>query len=253
MATNVVAPQTLSPRVRIRSLSFDSPSEHAGEPSMEGCPLTKSPGSQLKRLPSYDAMDGGVTLGVCRSTDVLPPLNTKMSDESLLSDTLSFSSSPCTTSSITTSPSSSGSSSDADSDSDSDSDPDSDTDTPLPPSTPFEESQHRQRPHPLTFSQNSTTTTTTTTTATTTTITTTPSPTDMAPSPISPFLYQDTSCPMYSPWLVCAVLDMHDVRRLDWMCIAEPIERIWGVRTTSADVLGILSDNGRVNRRRWWD
>jgi hypothetical protein len=58
---------------------------------------------------------------------------------------------------------------------------------------------------------------------------------------------------MYSPWLVRAVLDLHDVRGLDWMSIAEPVERIWGVRTCTAEVLAILSDNGRVNNRRWWD
>jgi hypothetical protein len=57
---------------------------------------------------------------------------------------------------------------------------------------------------------------------------------------------------MYSPWLVRVVLDMYDVRGMDWMSIAEPIERVWGVRTSSADVLGILSANGRVGRR-WWD
>jgi hypothetical protein len=99
-----------------------------------------------------------------------------------------------------------------------------------------QQQQQRQRPHPLALPQN-----------------TTNSGSGIAAGPISPFLYQDTSCPMYSPWLVCAVLDMHDVRRLDWMSIAGPIERVWGVRTSSADVLGILSDNGRVVRRRWWD
>jgi hypothetical protein len=70
---------------------------------------------------------------------------------------------------------------------------------------------------------------------------------------MSPFVYQDTTCPMYSPWLVRVVLDMHDVHRLDWMSIAEPIERVWGVRTSSAEVLDILSDNGRVSNRQWWD
>jgi hypothetical protein len=58
---------------------------------------------------------------------------------------------------------------------------------------------------------------------------------------------------MYSPWLVRAVLDLYDVRGLDWMSIAEPVEHIWGVQTSTAEVLGILSDNGRVNNRRWWD
>jgi hypothetical protein len=37
------------------------------------------------------------------------------------------------------------------------------------------------------------------------------------------------------------------------MSIAEPIERLWGVRTSTAEVLDILSDNGRVLNRQWWD
>lgn len=57
---------------------------------------------------------------------------------------------------------------------------------------------------------------------------------------------------MYDPWLVRVVLDMYDIRGFDWMTIAEPIERIWGFKTSSAEVLGILSGNGRVGRR-WWD
>ena len=71
--------------------------------------------------------------------------------------------------------------------------------------------------------------------------------------PTSPFLYQDTSFAMYSPWLVRVVLDMYDVRGLCWMDIADPIQRVWGVQTSSAEVLGILSDNGRVGVRRWWE
>jgi hypothetical protein len=71
--------------------------------------------------------------------------------------------------------------------------------------------------------------------------------------PSSPFFYQDPSYPMYSPWLVRVVLDLHDNRGLDWMSIAEPVERLWGVPTSSAEVLSILSDNGRVLNRRWWD
>ena len=57
---------------------------------------------------------------------------------------------------------------------------------------------------------------------------------------------------MYDPWLVRVVLDMYDVRGFDWTMIAEPIERIWGFRTCSAEVLGILSGNGRLGPR-WWD
>lgn len=95
--------------------------------------------------------------------------------------------------------------------------------------------RERQRPHPLTFCQSVTYE-------------------DATPieEPPSPFLFQDKAYPMYSPWLVRAVLDLHDVRGLDWISIAEPVGRIWGVQTSSAEVLAILSDNGRVHRR-WWD
>lgn len=58
---------------------------------------------------------------------------------------------------------------------------------------------------------------------------------------------------MHDPWLVRVVLDLYDVRGFDWTMMAEPIERIWGVKTCSAEVLGILSGNGRVLGRVWWD
>lgn len=58
---------------------------------------------------------------------------------------------------------------------------------------------------------------------------------------------------MYSPWLVQVVLNLYDVMGLDWMSIAEPVYRRWGVQTSSAEVLDILSDNGRVLGRKWWD
>lgn len=58
---------------------------------------------------------------------------------------------------------------------------------------------------------------------------------------------------MYSPFLVRVVLDLYDVRGMDWMSIAEPVERIRGVPTSTAEVLDILSDNGRVGNRKWWD
>ncbi|KAJ4288422.1 hypothetical protein N0V90_011657 [Kalmusia sp. IMI 367209] len=77
-----------------------------------------------------------------------------------------------------------------------------------------------------------------------------PTPPEILSSTLS--IYQDTSVPMYDPWLVRVVLDMYDIRGFDWTMIAEPIERIWGFRTSSAEVLGILSGNGRVGRR-WWD
>lgn len=72
-----------------------------------------------------------------------------------------------------------------------------------------------------------------------------------SPVPVSP--YQDPATPMLDPWLVRMVLDMYDVRGFDWMMIAEPLQRCWGVRTTSAEVLGILAGNGRVRGRVWWD
>ncbi|KAG9202404.1 hypothetical protein G6514_004380 [Epicoccum nigrum] len=73
---------------------------------------------------------------------------------------------------------------------------------------------------------------------------------DMGPA--SPFAFQDPSSAMTSPWLVRAVLDLHDVHRLSWMEISDVIGRVYGVRTSSAEVLDVLSGNGRV-RRSWWD
>jgi hypothetical protein len=139
-----------------------------------------------------------------------------MSDDSILSDA----SSPA--SSLSSSPSSAGSS--------------MEVSTPPPSSSPSRRQRRRPRPLPLQFAQQ----------------TTSPS-SEVVAEPTSPFLYQDTSYPMYSPWLVRVVLDMYDVRGLDWTAIADPIERVWGIQTSSADVLGILSDNGRVLNRRWWD
>lgn len=73
---------------------------------------------------------------------------------------------------------------------------------------------------------------------------------DMGPA--SPFAFQDPESAMTSPWLVRAVLDLHDVHRLSWMEISDVIGRVYGVRTSSAEVLDVLSGNGRV-RRSWWD
>lgn len=79
-----------------------------------------------------------------------------------------------------------------------------------------------------------------------------PPPPEILSSSLALSMYQDHSVPMYDPWLVRVVLDMYDIRGFDWTMIAEPIERIWGFKTSSAEVLGILSGNGRVGRR-WWD
>lgn len=234
MATVAVAPQTpSSPKVRIRSQSFDSPFLRISVTAVEESSFSKSTGA-LETLAGYDDMEESVAAGVFRSASTLPLLKTKMSDESILSEALSASSS-----SVTTSPTSTESSMESDDDEDESVASEDDEEEEQ------QEQQHHhqhQRLHPLTFAQSTTNTTTSSN-----------KDKDTAPSPLSPFLYQDTSCPMYSPWLVCAVLDMHDVHRLDWTSIADPIERVWGVRTSSADVLGILSDNRRVMRRRWWD
>jgi hypothetical protein len=74
----------------------------------------------------------------------------------------------------------------------------------------------------------------------------------MLSGPISPFAFQDPESSMTSPWLVRVVLDLHDVKGVCWMDVAGMVERVYGVRTGSEEVLGILSGNGRV-RRRWWD
>lgn len=201
--------RTPSPKLRIRSLSFDSPSSRISDTPLDDGPLSKSTGS-LITLSSYDAIKAAAQEAL-RSVRMLLPLNTKMSDDSMFSDA----SSPA--SSAASSPSSAGGG--------------------IELSTPPLSSSRRQRPrpHPLQFAQQ------------------TSHENAVVPGPTSPFLYQDTSYAMYSPWLVRVVLDMHDVRGLDWMAIADPIERVWGVQTSSADVLGILSDNGRVLNRRWWD
>ncbi|KAH7071616.1 hypothetical protein FB567DRAFT_207014 [Paraphoma chrysanthemicola] len=213
MATIIAPPRTPSPKVRIRSQSFDTPSSRISVTPIEESPYSKSTGTiTTKALLHHDILQA-TEQGALQPVNVLLPLHTKMSDESIMSEVSSASSS------VASSPTHS------------DEEMDLMSDSPLLPSK-----SERQRPHPLTFCQSI-------------------SYEDATPieEPSSPFLYQDTSYPMYSPWLVRAVLDMYDVRGLDWMSIAEPVERIWGVRTNSAEVLAILSDNGRVLNRRWWD
>lgn len=211
MATIIIPPRTPSPKVRIRSQSFDSPSSRISVTPIEESPCSKSTSAIVtKILPRYGNLQsahGGIALA-----KILLPLHTKMSDESILSD------------------SSSASSSAASSPTKSEMDVDLISDSPSPCAQ-----RQRERPHPLTFCQSVT------------------YETQPAIEPSSPFLYQDTSYTMYSPWLVRAVLELYDVRGLDWMSIAEPVGRIWGISTNSAEVLSILSDNGRVLNRRWWD
>ncbi|RAR14496.1 hypothetical protein DDE83_002068 [Stemphylium lycopersici] len=232
MATLTVPPRTPSPKVRIRSLSFDSPPARMSITPVEESPFSKSTGS-LRTLESYDGIEN-ITTGGFRPANVLLPLNTKMSDESILSDTSSVSSS------VTSSPSNSEGSNTMqlcteEEEGEATEEEKSAASSPLP--LQDQRQRQRQRPHPLAFSQTALA----------------KDEAVAAPGPTSPFLYQDTSCPMYSPWLVRVVLNIYDVHRLDWMSIAELIERVWGVRSSSADVLGILSDNGRVLNRRWWD
>jgi hypothetical protein len=213
MATTTAPPRTPSPKVRIRSQSFDSPSSRIGISLIEASPFSKSTGSIVtKALPHHNVLDAAEE-DEFQPAHVLLPLHTKMSDESIMSASSSASSS------VVSSPTNS----------DGDMEDVSNSPSPL--------AQHDRRdPHPLTFCQSITY--------------------DTAPIEelhASPFLYQDTDYPMYSPWLVRVVLDLYDVRGLDWMSIAEPVERLYGVQTSSAEVLSILSDNGRVHNRQWWD
>ena len=210
MAMIMAPPRTPSPKVRIRSYSFDSPSSRISVTPIEESPFSKSTGSIVsKPFPRLDVLEAAAH-GEFQPRTVLLPLHTKMSDESIMSESSS------TPSSVASSP--------TESEGDME-------DSPLLP-----QQRERQRPHPLTFCQSVSNEEAT--------------PID---EPESPFQYQDRNYPMYSPWLVRAVLDLHDVRGLDWMSIAEPVQRVWGVKTSSAEVLAILSDNGRVVGRRWWD
>jgi hypothetical protein len=213
MATIIVPPRTPSPKVRIRSQSFDSPSSRISVTPIEESPFSKSTGAIVtKVLPQHDVLEGKQQSEL-RTARMLLPLHTKMSDESMMSNASSASSSAAS------------------------SPTDSEDDIGLLSGSPSPSARREmQRPHPLTFCQS---------------VTYDATPIEEQPS--SPFLYQDTSCPMYSPWLVRVVLDLYDVRGLDWMSIAEPVQRLWGIHTSSAEVLDILSDNGRVHNRRWWD
>ncbi|KAH7406764.1 hypothetical protein DE146DRAFT_404274 [Phaeosphaeria sp. MPI-PUGE-AT-0046c] len=213
MATTLAPPRTPSPKVRIRSQSFDSPSSHTSITPMEMSPFSRSTGAiATEVVPHYSNLKAPEQGGL-KSTNVPLPLHTKMSDDSILSDASSTTSSSFTSST------------------NSEEDVGLKTDSPSPLTQ-----RERQRPHPLAFCQS---------------ITYDATPIEEQPS--SPFLYQDPSYPMYSPWLVQVVLSLHDVMGLDWMSIAEPVQRRWGVQTSSAEVLDILSDNGRVLGRKWWD
>ncbi|KAL1630224.1 hypothetical protein SLS56_005049 [Neofusicoccum ribis] len=49
------------------------------------------------------------------------------------------------------------------------------------------------------------------------------------------------------------VLELFDVQHLDWMIIAEPLQRLYGLDVDSAAVLGILQEHGRIQKTTWWD
>ncbi|KAF2124863.1 hypothetical protein P153DRAFT_435072 [Dothidotthia symphoricarpi CBS 119687] len=185
MATFLPPPRTPSPKVRIRSHSFDSPSSRLSVTPTEESKSTTA--ILTRRHSSRDVV-------LDTHPAAMIPLRTQISNESLSST--STTSSPTNINTITNDPR---------------------------PKTPRSSTPPSPSPSP--------------------------SPTD----PPSPFLYQDTSNAGYSPWLVRVVLDLYDVRGLAWTLIAEPVERIWGVRTSSGEVFGILLGNGRVGGRRWWD
>ncbi|KAF2246986.1 hypothetical protein BU26DRAFT_506291 [Trematosphaeria pertusa] len=213
-------PRTPSPKIRIyRSQSFDSPSSRVSVTPIDDSPYSKSTGAIAKPLPRYDAVHTAEQDVLGRSKVIL---QTKMSDDSLMSDASSASSSAA---SSPTSGSAEGPRFGLFSS--------SSPNLPLAPSPPLPHAQARSRPANIN-----------------TVPAALPPPPEILSSSLS--IYQDTSVPMYDPWLVRVVLDMYDVRGFDWTMIAEPIERIWGFRTSSAEVLGILSGNGRVGRR-WWD
>jgi hypothetical protein len=212
-------PRTPSPKIRIhRSQSFDSPSSRISVTPIEDSPYSKSTGSITipKPFPRYDALKAAEHSIVARNRVTL---QTKMSDDSLMSDVSSSSSSSSTSSPTESEDGSqfglftSGS--------------------PTIPSPSPEYPAPRHRPANINTAP-----------------TERPPPPEILSSTLS--VYQDMSTPMYDPWLVRVVLDMYDVRGFDWTMIAEPIERIWGFHTCTAEVLGILSGNGRLGPR-WWD
>lgn len=215
--TRFAAPlRTPSPKIRIhRSQSFDSPSSRISVTPIDDSPYSKSTSAISKPLPRYDALGAAEHAIRARKPIVL---HTKMSDESMLSSASSSESSSPTSDNeafglFSESPA-----------------------APSPvPITIRAHPQRRARPSNVKTKPD-----------------VMPAPPEILSSSLAMSIYQDPTVPMYDPWLVRVVLDMYDIRGFDWMMIAEPIERIWGFKTSSAEVLGILSNNGRVGRR-WWD
>ncbi|KAL6705658.1 hypothetical protein ACN47E_006605 [Coniothyrium glycines] len=214
MATAMVPPRTPSPKVRIRSQSLDSPASRISVTPIEESPFSKSSGFiAIQAMGRHNDLIGSEQ-GRIHRLGVLLPLHTKISDGSMSSG------------------GSEASMSFASSPTDLDSHMNICAD---PPSLSTLHSIESRRPHPLAFTQAADN-----------------ENAEDVGCP-SPFLYRDLSAPMHSPWLVRAVLALYDARGLDWMSVAGSIERIWGVRASSAEVLEILSNNGRISNRRWWD
>ncbi|KAF2756890.1 hypothetical protein EJ05DRAFT_501442 [Pseudovirgaria hyperparasitica] len=114
---------------------------------------------------------------------------------------------------------------------------------------------HHLPPPPPAHTQSSNTTTTTRTLDPRISIITTTHP---SPSPCSNPHYNtnantDANLHPIDAHLVSLILHLHDGCQYDWTAIAEPLGRRWGVRTSSAVVLGVLQGCGRVRRGVWWD
>ncbi|CAI6336563.1 unnamed protein product [Periconia digitata] len=234
-ATHPPPLRTPSPKIRVhRSQSFDSPTSRVSITPIEDSPYSKSTGTITQLPPHYDTLQ---TLSQ-RSKAVL---RTKLSKDSFLSD--STSSADSTASSSPTE----GESTDGDGaqyrlfSSGSPAPPSPSPSSPSPqiqPMRPALRARHLDigtprfqtmpLPQPSSVSSSS----------------------GMFASALS--MYQDVSVPMYDPWLVRVVLDLYDIRGFEWTVIAEMVLRMWGFRTCSSEVLGILSGNGRVGRQ-WWD
>ncbi|KAF1998373.1 hypothetical protein P154DRAFT_250307 [Amniculicola lignicola CBS 123094] len=246
MAALLMAPpRTPSPKIRIhRSQSFNSPSSRLSITPIDDAPYTKSASNLplARPLPAYDALKAAESAMVAQRHgfgrgNVI--LHTKMSDEDMdmdMSDTDSDG-----LSSINSSPTSPNS-------------PGSDspfglfaTGSPTLPPAP----SPSLSPSPSLHSEPYT--------PTAPLLSRIHAP-DIYPPSILPAssslsidIFQDPTSPMFDPWLVRVVLDMFDIRGMNWMMIAHWVERGWSVRTNSAEVLGILEANGRIRGRVWWD
>jgi len=216
-------PRTPTPKVRIHrsQSSFDSPSSRLSVTPIEESPYSKSEPFISAPLPRYNALKAAER-AILRGPGA--QLHTRLSDDSMLS---SESDSSGEESEISDSPSSEAEFSLFRASSPRAMSP--------PPSYGTTRAPAPSDPHqyPYTFVHP-------------------PASTSQTLSPALS-IYQDPSTTMYDPWLVRMVLDLFDVRGFSWMMIAEPIERLWGFKTSSSEVLGILVGNGRVGGRVWWD